>query len=141
MSCLTEVGGGMPTWRRIAAAYVTASLADSQLNPFLPCLYAFFAAVTARCRSVRQKIAMRAFISHAGSLTRNSGQPQAFCEMAAIAGILERHPGDQLVDSGARLKRQAPRHHLPRAFRMPEVRVARRQHGERPERVVRHSPL
>src|SRR5439155_24087795 len=36
MSGLTEVGGGIPTWRRIAAAYVTASLADSQLNPFLP---------------------------------------------------------------------------------------------------------
>jgi len=38
MPGLTEVGGGVPTWRRIAAAYVTAGLADSQLNPFLPCL-------------------------------------------------------------------------------------------------------
>jgi hypothetical protein len=53
--------------------------------------------------------------------------------MAAIAGFLERHPRDQLVDGGARLNRQALRHYFPRAFRMPELRVARRQHRERPE--------
>src|SRR5437764_15160030 len=47
MPGLPDVGGGVPTWRRIAAAYVTEGLADSTLNAFVAGVAAFCAAATA----------------------------------------------------------------------------------------------
>jgi len=66
MTGLFEMGGGVPAGRRIAAADVSAGLADPQLDPFLSQLQAFLAALTARRRRVCEEAAMRACGWHNG---------------------------------------------------------------------------
>src|SRR5882762_9059950 len=98
----------------------TSVAAESSVRPTIALLSAFIVPSPFRDRNRPRAKLYSSF--------RHSGQSQAFCEMAAIAGVLERHPGDQLVDGGGRLNRQAARYHFPRAFRTPEIRAAPRQH-------------